>query len=153
FEYLASTKRPRLWSLISVHQNFPQVSLTRSLGKRTMSFSLGSDNHSGIHPSILEAIQMANVGHAHSYGMDEISLRALTEWNRVFGREVSVFYVFNGTAANVLALQSFVHPFEAVACSEHAHLHLDECGGPEKHIGCKVYDLQSHDGKIFPPQM
>jgi threonine aldolase len=118
-----------------------------------MSFSLGSDNHSGIHPKILEGLQGANVEHAHSYGMDEVSEATKSEWNRVLGRDAHVFYVFNGTAANVLSLQTFLRPFEAIVASEVAHLHLDECGAPEKHLGSKVYTLPSPDGKIKPEQL
>jgi threonine aldolase len=118
-----------------------------------MSWSLGSDNHSGIHPQILSAIQMANVEHAHSYGMDEISEAAKSEWKRVLGRDADTFYVFNGTAANVLSLQTFLRPFEAVVTSEVAHIHLDECGAPEKHLGSKVYALPSADGRIKPQQL
>ena len=118
-----------------------------------MSWSLGSDNHSGIHPSILEAIHSANIEHAHSYGMDEISEATKAEWKRVLGRDAEVFYVFNGTAANVLSLQAFLRPFEAAVASEVAHLHLDECGAPEKHLGSKLYTLPSADGKIRPEQM
>lgn len=118
-----------------------------------MSYSLGSDNHSGVHPLIFEALIKANHEHAHSYGLDTISEQAKLEWSRVLGRDAEVFYVFNGTAANVLALQAFVPSYEAVVCSEHAHLHMDECGAPEKHIGCKLYTLPSADGKIHPRQM
>jgi threonine aldolase len=118
-----------------------------------MSFSLGSDNHSGIHPTIAEAIMRANVGHAHSYGMDEISNRAMIEWRRVLARDAEVFYVFNGTAANVLSLQALLKSFEAVACSEVAHLHMDEAGAPEKFLGSKIYTLPSKDGRIFPEQL
>lgn len=118
-----------------------------------MSFSLGSDNHSGIHPMVLEAIHTANFEHAHSYGMDEISDATRVEWRRVLGRDADVFYVFNGTAANVLSLQAFLRPFEATVVSEVAHLQLDECGAPEKHLGSKLYTLPSSDGKIHPEQM
>lgn len=118
-----------------------------------MNYSLGSDNHSGVHPLIFEALGNANHKHAHSYGMDSISEAAKLEWRRVLERDAEVFYVFNGTAANVLALQAFVPPYEAIVCSEHAHLQMDECGAPEKHTGCKLYTLASDDGKIQPRQI
>jgi len=118
-----------------------------------MSWSLGSDNHSGVHPRILESLHSANFEHAHAYGMDEISEATKTEWRRVLGCDADVFYVFNGTAANVLSLQTFLHPFEAAVASEVSHLHADECGAPEKHLGSKIYTLPSEDGKIFPRQM
>lgn len=118
-----------------------------------MSFSLGSDNHSGVHPVILDALARANVGHAHSYGLDEVSEKTKTEWIRVLGTEAEIFYVFNGTAANVLSLQAFVKPYEAVVASEQSHLVEDECGAPEKHLGCKLWTLPSANGKIYPAQM
>lgn len=118
-----------------------------------MSFSLGSDNHSGVHPVILEAIHSANMEHAHSYGMDEISEHTKAEWKRVLGRDADVFYVFNGTAANVLSLQAFLRPFEAAVVADVAHLQMDECGAPEKFLGSKIYTLPSEGGKIRPEQM
>ena len=68
------------------------------------SLSLGSDNHSGVHPVVMDAILQNNIGHAHSYGLDPVSLETQNEWQRVLGCDAHIFYVFNGTAANVLAL-------------------------------------------------
>jgi threonine aldolase len=116
-------------------------------------FSLGSDNHSGVHPRVMQALQEANRGHAHAYGMDELCRLTDLEFQRVFGREVEAQYVFTGTAANVLALNSGLRSFQALVCSEMAHLQVDECGAPEKFLGCKVYTLPSRDGRIFPEQM
>jgi len=115
--------------------------------------SLGSDNHSGVHPKILKALLDANQGHSHSYGMDPISEKAAQEFNRVFGREVFAHYVFNGTAANVTALGHLLKPYQAVICSEQAHLHLDECGAPDTLARTKLLLLPSQDGKIYPDQM
>ena len=114
--------------------------------------SLGSDNHSGVHPKVLTAITAANRGHAHSYGMDELSDLCAKEFRRVFGPEAEAHFVFNGTAANVLSFAGMVRSFEAVIASELAHLHVDECGAPEKFLGCKLWPLPSDDGKITPSQ-
>lgn len=118
----------------------------------SFSFSpgFGSDNHSGIHPRILESLSSLNHGHAHSYGGDEVSLLAEREFRRHFGEDIDVHYVFNGTAANVLCLRSLVDSYHAILCSDQAHLHLDECAAPEYFIGCKLILLPSHDGKISP---
>ncbi|MBX3022271.1 MAG: threonine aldolase [Bdellovibrionales bacterium] len=116
------------------------------------SLSLGSDNHSGVHPRVMEALQAANRGHAHAYGMDELCQLATVEFKRAFGPEVEAQYVFTGTAANVLSMATQVRSFEAVICSEQAHLHLDECGAPEKFLGTKLWPLPSRDGKIAPEQ-
>lgn len=115
--------------------------------------SLGSDNHSGVHPEILKAVLAANRGHAHSYGMDEVSELALIEFKRIFGSTVHPFYVFNGTAANVISLSVALKRYQAVMCSEQAHLHLDECAAPEAVAGNKVIPIPSKDGKILPEQI
>lgn len=110
----------------------------------------GSDNHSGIHPQILQALYQYNTGHAHAYGLDEVSQLALTEFQRQFGDDIDVHYVFNGTAANVLALGALIKPYESVLCSDQAHLHRDECGAPERYLGCKLIIAGSDKGKITP---
>lgn len=110
--------------------------------------SLGSDNHSAIHPRVLEAITFANRGHAHAYGMDELCRLTDQEFKRVFGANVEAQYVFTGTAANVLCLAPYLKSYDAVICSEVAHLHLDECGAPEKFWGGKLWTVPSADGKI-----
>ncbi len=116
-------------------------------------FSLGSDNHSGVHPLIWQALAEANVGHAPSYGTDEVTEQAMREFKTQFGSGVEAFFVFNGTAANVLCLRSLIESYEAVLCAETAHLHLDECGAPENAIGCKVLTVPTTDGKITPEQI
>ncbi len=115
-------------------------------------FSLGSDNHSGVHPKVMAALAAANRGHAHAYGLDEVCELAKTEFRRLFGPKVQVEYVFTGTAANVLSLAPFLSSFNSVICSEMAHLHMDECGAPEKFWGGKLFALPSKDGRIFPEQ-
>ena len=114
--------------------------------------SLGSDNHSGIHPKILESLAAANRGHAHAYGMDEVSRLTDLEFKRVFGANVEAHYVFTGTAANVLSLSPLMRGFESVICSATAHLHLDECGAPEKFLGGKLWTVPTQDGRITPAQ-
>src|ERR1700722_20203025 len=93
--------------------------------------SLGSDNHSGVHPRVMQALAAANRGSAHAYGMDEVSLKTAEEFRRLFGPDVEPQYVFTGTAANVLSFAGLVKPFEAVVCSNVAHMNVDECGAPE----------------------
>ena len=118
-----------------------------------MRFSLGSDNHSGVHPLVWQAMARANVGHAPSYGTDELTEMALQEFKRQFSENVEAFFVFNGTAANVLCLRALIESFEAVICAETAHLHLDECAAPENAIGCKVLTVPTANGKISPEQI
>ncbi len=117
--------------------------------------SLGSDNHSGVHPLVWQAMAQSNSGHAPSYGTDELTAKALDEFKKQFGESVETFFVFNGTAANVLCLRALVESFEAVICADTAHLHLDECAAPENAIGCKILTLPSenHNGKITADQI
>lgn len=115
-------------------------------------YSLGSDNHAGVHPRVMSTLSEVNRGHAHAYGMDEMCELTAREFKRVFGPNVQPEYVFTGTAANVLCLAPFVASFNAVIASEMAHLHMDECGAPEKFLGAKLFTLPSSDGKIYPKQ-
>jgi threonine aldolase len=107
-----------------------------------------SDNFAGIHPVVLEAIVAANVGHAPVYGSDEYTASAITRCREHFGPDVEVAFVFNGTGANVLSLASAMQPHHAVICSEHAHIHLDECGAPERFTGGKLLPVPALDGKL-----
>ena len=115
-----------------------------------MSRGFGSDNHSGAHPEILEALIEANVGHAPSYGTDEWTERWSEVVEQMFGPQAKSFFVFNGTAANVLALSAFVKSHHAVLASQQAHLINDECGAPEKLLGCKVISIPTPDAKLTP---
>lgn len=114
--------------------------------------SLGSDNHSGVHPKVMDALMAANRGYAHAYGMDELCRLTEDEFKRIFGPSVQPEYVFTGTAANVLSFAGLVRSFEAVICSDLAHVHVDECGAPEKYLGCKLWAVKTQDGKILPAQ-
>jgi threonine aldolase len=111
--------------------------------------SLGSDNHAGVHPEIMQAIAAANIGHMPAYGTDPISLATRDLMRRHFG-DVDVHFVLNGTAANVLALRAMLPSYAAVLCANTSHLHNDECAAPEAFIGCKVQPLPSHGGKVLP---
>lgn len=108
----------------------------------------GSDNHAPIHPEILTAIQKANLNHAPSYGTDEDSALAIETFKKHFGPQTQVHFVFNGTAANVLALRSLTAGFESVLCSDVAHIHQDECAAPEYSAHVKLIPLPTIDGKL-----
>ena len=109
-----------------------------------------SDNFAGIHPRILERIAAVNHGHAMAYGEDAVTVRARAAFDRLFGQPVSSHFVFNGTAANVLALMAFQKPYGAVLCSDLAHLWNDESTAPERALGMRVIPLKSVAGKIDP---
>ncbi len=109
-----------------------------------------SDNTAGAHPAVLEAIARANRGHAPAYGDDPLTARAVERFREHLGPDVAVFFVFGGTAANVLGLQAVLASHEAVICADLAHINVDECGAPEKFIGCKLLPLPAPDGKLTP---
>ncbi len=112
--------------------------------------SLASDNHSGVHPRVLEAINAANADHAISYGSDPWTSRALELIRTEFGGQAEVFPVFNGTGANVVGMQSMLHTWESVICATTAHVNVDEAGAPEKLLGSKIIAVPSADAKITP---
>lgn len=107
----------------------------------------GSDNHAGVHPELLKALINCNVAHAPSYGTDEQSEAAIKTFKNLFGSPTEVFFVFNGTAANVLALRFLAERHESIFCSDISHLNLDECGAPEFFAGKLIPIPQTH-GKI-----
>ena len=114
--------------------------------KPTRSFA--SDNNASVHPGILQAIARANRGHAIGYGDDVHTQRALALFQRQFGKGSTAFFVFNGTAANVLGLSALAKSFEAVICAQEAHVYGDECGAPEKFTGCKLIPIATAAGKL-----
>jgi threonine aldolase len=116
------------------------------LNKGSRNFA--SDNNAGVHPEILEAIAQANQGHVVAYGDDAYTQSAIRKFEEQFGRDIAVFFTFNGTGANVLSLQALTQSFHSVLCSAYAHIYTDECGAPEKHTGCKLIPLPQEDGKI-----
>jgi threonine aldolase len=110
--------------------------------------SFASDNNAGVHPEILEALARANQGHVVAYGDDPYTRSAIQKFEEHFGPDIDVFFTFNGTGANVLGLQALNRSYNAVLCSDYAHIYTDECGAPEKHTGCKLIPLPHEDGKI-----
>lgn len=115
--------------------------------------AFASDNYSGVHPEIMEALNRANAGHMGSYGNDEITTRTKKLFEKLFGSGTEVFFVYNGTGANVVSLSSLTKSFNAVICSDLAHINVDESTAPEKFLGCKLIDVPTRDGKITPEQV
>lgn len=115
-----------------------------------MKHSFGSDNHSGIHPQIMQAIEQANTGHSEAYGDDSITKQAILIIKKHFGKHASPYFVLNGTSANVLALKALSQSFNAIICAASAHINVDECAAPEQAIGCKLVTIETPDGKLTP---
>ena len=109
-----------------------------------------SDNAASVHPAVLAAIAAANDGHALGYGHDPLTERVQARFRTMFGAGAEVFFVWGGTAANVLALRAACRPWEAVICADTAHLNVDECGAPEAIAGVKLLTAPSEDGKLTP---
>jgi threonine aldolase len=112
--------------------------------------SFASDNYSGVHPDVLDAIAAANVGRAGAYGNDAWTERLQDVVRRQFGEAAVAFPVFNGTGANVVALQAMTTRWAAVICTTSAHIHVDECGAPERVGGVKLLTIPTPDGKLTP---
>ena len=114
---------------------------------------LSSDNASGTHPLVLEAMHQANSGHALAYGNDRYTQDAEAAFSQLFGKEVVTRFAFGGTGANVMALANMLQPAEAVVCSSWAHISVDEAGAPERFLGAKLIDLPSPDAKLRPSDL
>ena len=107
-----------------------------------------SDNNSGVHPAVLEAMRKVNEGHVVAYGDDPYTAAAINKITREFGGNAGVYFVFTGTAANVLGLKASTENWNSVICADTAHIHCDECGAPEFFTGCKLLTVSPPDGKL-----
>lgn len=107
-----------------------------------------SDNNAGVHPDILKAMASVNNGHVIAYGDDPYTEKTIARMKQIFGEDTGIFFVFIGTAANVLGLSSVARPYHAVICPDSAHINVDECGAPEKFTGCKLLTVSAPNGKL-----
>lgn len=108
----------------------------------------GSDNFSGVLPEVFQALEEASYGHQHSYGEDIYTPKAIQDFKAIFGENIDVYFVYNGTGANILSLSAFTHSYNAIICAETAHINIDECGAIEKQSGCKLLTVPTFDGKL-----
>ena len=109
-----------------------------------------SDNYAGVHPEVLDAIARVNAGHQVAYGDDDVTTKLGDRFRDHFGDHAQVFPVFNGTGANVVAIQAMTKSWEAVICATSAHLNVDEGGAPEKVGRLKLWTIPTSDGKLTP---
>ena len=109
-----------------------------------------SDNYSGVHPEVLQALAEANGGHQIAYGEDQYTAKLQEVIKDHFGSQAEAFPVFNGTGANVVALTSMMPRWGAVICSNLAHIHTDEGGAPERVSGLKLFTVEHNHGKLTP---
>lgn len=115
-----------------------------------MKRGFGSDNHSGFSPEVIEALVRANDSHALAYGDDEVTARLEVLIKDTFGPQASIYLVFNGTGANVLCIDAMCRSHEAVVCAETAHINVDECGAPQRVVGCRLLTVDTPNGKLTP---
>ena len=112
-------------------------------------YQLASDNTAGICPEAWAKLQEANSGETSSYGDDRWTTLACQLVRDIFERDCETFFVFNGTAANSLALAQLCQPFHSVLCHEFAHIESDECGAPEFFTrGSKLIPVSGANGKL-----
>lgn len=118
-----------------------------------MKHSFGSDNHSGVHPQIMHAITQANRDFETAYGEDEYTKGVLNKLENLLGGNCTAFFVFNGTGANIVALQGFLRSYNSVLAPATAHINVDECGAVEKISSARIIPLETTDGKVTPEQV
>jgi len=111
-----------------------------------------SDNWSGVCPEIMLALQEVNPAHNEAYGEldDPVTEAAIQKFKQHFGDDIAVFFVYNGTAANVLGISQMMQSYHAVVTVGTAHLNEDECAAPEKFMGSKILKVETEDGKLRP---
>ncbi|MFA7533644.1 MAG: aminotransferase class I/II-fold pyridoxal phosphate-dependent enzyme [Tissierellaceae bacterium] len=107
-----------------------------------------SDNNSGVHPKVMEAVVEADKGHDFAYGSDNTTKLAVERISKLFDKDVDVYFVTTGTAANVIGMSGLLRPYEAVVCADTAHINVDECGALERFTSSKILTIPNRNGKI-----
>jgi threonine aldolase len=124
---------------------------TMNIQAEEIAQQFGSDNYAGICPAAWKAMDEANRGCVSSYGDDPWTALASNAFRKLFETDCDIFFVFNGTAANSLALASLCQSYHSVICCDSAHVETDECGAPEFFSnGSKLLVARSVDGKLTP---
>lgn len=112
--------------------------------------SFASDNNSGVHHAVMEALNRANKDHATGYGDDKWTAEAIAKIRETFTPDCEPLFVFNGTGSNAVALQICTRPYNSIICAETAHIYVDECGAPARMTGCQMRPIATPDGKLSP---
>lgn len=110
--------------------------------------SFASDNYSGVHPTIMDAIIAANNGHQAAYGDDTYSLKLSELIAKRFDNNATCYPVFNGTGANIIALSALTPRHGAVICTNSAHIYNDESNAPQCVSGLRLLPVETTDGKL-----
>ncbi len=109
-----------------------------------------SDNNTPVHPKVMERLSLANEGDVFSYGDDPWTEEAIRAVQNLFSGDPDVYFVTNGTAANIIGLSGILKPWESVICTSLAHINTDECGAFERLTGNKIIPVHKADGKLTP---
>ena len=112
--------------------------------------SFASDNAAGVSPEVMEALVVANTPAALAYGDDRWTTEGVERFRELFGAPVEVFWCWGGTGANVVGLASLLQPWQAVICTDTAHIVVDECGAPARFTGATLCPVPHEDGKLCP---
>ena len=115
--------------------------------------TFASDNYSGVHPDVMQAIVDANKEHAPAYGNDDVTAMAIQKIREQFGSKTEPFLVFGGTGSNVTAIAAITRPYNSIICADVAHINVHEAGATEHFAGCKLIGLPTKDGKITVEQI
>ena len=116
--------------------------------------NFASDNWAGVAPEIMAALTAANSGMAPAYGNDPITERARAKFDEIFEKELAVYFVATGGAANGLALSVMTPPYGMVLCHEESHVQMDECAGPEFLTGgAKLLPVSGFAAKLTPAEI
>lgn len=129
-------------------------SSNRSHGAQTPAMGFTSDNIAGASPEVIEAILANSTGQASPYGADDLTARVEHKLSEIFEREVDVFLVPTGTAANALCLSAMTPPWGNIYCHPAAHINNDECGAPVFYAnGAKLVAVDGPSAKIDPTSL
>lgn len=112
--------------------------------------AFSSDNFSGACTEVMQAIVEANNEHAVAYGDDPYTKKAIVLAKETFGQTAIPYFVFNGTAANVLLLKAMTRSHHAIICADSSHIATQETGAATNLTGCALIQIASENGKITP---
>jgi threonine aldolase len=119
-----------------------------------LKYHFASDNTASVAPEAWQALEKANSGYEPGYGEDSWTAKASDMIRDLFETDCEVFFTFNGTAANSLALATLCQSYHSIICHEMAHIETDECGAPEFYSnGTKVLLASGNNGRIDPEEV
>lgn len=121
-----------------------------TMSEETFCRGFESDNCSGVHERVIEAIIKANTGHCIGYGYDAYTQKAIKEFEKIFGEDISVYLTMNGTGTNAASLAHLVHQGQAIVCAQGAHIASLETGAVERMSGARIIEIPADGGKIEP---